>query len=117
MSGVAVSLGSNLKNREDNIKKALRALRALPDTRVINISHIYETEPMGIEDQPLFLNAAALLDTGLSPHAFLGACLGIEAALGRVRKERNGPRVIDIDLLFYEGVCCETPELVLPHPR
>ncbi|MDR3711829.1 MAG: 2-amino-4-hydroxy-6-hydroxymethyldihydropteridine diphosphokinase, partial [Puia sp.] len=67
--------------------------------------------------QPYFFNCAVAIETALSARALLGACLGIEAAMGRVRAEKNGPRVIDLDLLFYEGVRCCDAELTLPHPR
>jgi 2-amino-4-hydroxy-6-hydroxymethyldihydropteridine diphosphokinase len=78
---------------------------------------VYETDPVGYAEQPCFLNAALRLETELSPAALLGACLGIEAALGRKRNFANGPRAIDIDLLLYEGFCSTGAELTLPHPR
>lgn len=96
---------------------ALAALSALPRTQVIKASGVYETEPVGYADQPAFLNAAVLLETGLSPRALLGACLGIEAAMGRVREVLNGPRPLDLDLLLYEGRTMQEEELTLPHPR
>lgn len=117
MSRAVVSLGSNIGDREENLHAAIRALSLLPDTKHIKTSFIYETEPVGYADQPMFLNAAAIIETGLSPRALLGACLGIEAALGRVRQFKNGPRLIDIDLLIYEGVTSNDEELILPHPR
>jgi 2-amino-4-hydroxy-6-hydroxymethyldihydropteridine diphosphokinase len=117
MSRAVVALGSNIGDRDENIKAALRAISLLPGTKVLKVSGIYETEPVGFADQPMFLNAAALIETGLSPRALLGGCLGIEAALGRVRESKNGPRVIDIDLLVYEGVTSGDAELTLPHPR
>ncbi|HCA28409.1 MAG TPA: 2-amino-4-hydroxy-6-hydroxymethyldihydropteridine diphosphokinase [Ruminococcaceae bacterium] len=117
MSRAVLSLGSNLGDREKNIRGAIRSLSLLPHTNCLKISDIYETEPVGFADQPLFLNAAAIIETQLTPHALLGACLGIEAALGRVRKFQNGPRVIDIDLLVYENITLNHSELTLPHPR
>ncbi len=117
MSGAVLSLGSNLGDREDMLCKALGALSALPNTTVLSTSYVYETQPVGYFNQPLFLNAAVLVDTELSPHTLLGCCLGIEAALGRERNIKNGPRVIDIDLLLYQGVSCTGDELTLPHPR
>lgn len=112
-----LALGSNLGDRMDNLRRAADALDALVSTRVDAASNVYETDPVGYADQPLFLNAVLLVETGLSPHALLGACLGIEAALGRVRTIKNGPRTVDIDLLMMEGVTCGTGELTLPHPR
>jgi len=88
----------------------------LPNTSVEKVSNIYETEPWGLKEQPNFLNGVIKLNTELSPNALLGALLGIEAAIGRVREIKNGPRVLDLDLLVYDNVTMNTPELVLPHP-
>lgn len=117
MSRAVVALGANLGDRMGNLRRALAALSALPRTQVIKASGVYETEPVGYADQPAFLNAAVLLETGLSPRALLGACLGIEAAMGRVREVLNGPRPLDLDLLLYEGRTMQEEELTLPHPR
>ena len=112
-----IGLGTNTGDRAVNLQAAVDALSLLPGTRVTVISPVYETEPVGYADQPDFLNAVACVETELSPRALLGACLGIEAALGRVRLFKNGPRIIDLDLLLYEGVTLQTDELTLPHPR
>ncbi|MDD3692529.1 MAG: 2-amino-4-hydroxy-6-hydroxymethyldihydropteridine diphosphokinase [Oscillospiraceae bacterium] len=117
MSGALLSLGSNLGDREAMLRKALSALSFLPKTTVLNTSFVYETKPVGYLNQQSFLNAVVLIDTKLSPKALLGSCLGIEAALGRKRNIKNGPRVIDIDLLLYQGVTCNSDELTIPHPR
>lgn len=120
-----VALGSNLGDRAETIISALEAINALPLTHVMRRSSVIETAPVGVdESHPNYLNAVAEVSTGFSPHAFLGALLGIEAALGRRRDECNKnraervlPRTIDLDLLIYEGYSCDTPELILPHPR
>lgn len=117
MSRAVLAFGGNLGECENNLETAVKAVAALPGTKVLNTSSIYETEPVGFTDQPRFLNAAAVIETQLSPRALLGACLGIEAAMGRIRVFKNGPRVIDIDLLVYEGVASADDELTLPHPR
>lgn len=117
MRRAVLALGSNLGDRMEHLRRAVDALDALISTRVAALSDVYETDPVGYADQPPFLNAALLIETGLSPHALLGACLGIEAALGRVRTIKNGPRTVDIDLMMMEGVTCGTGELALPHPR
>ena len=114
---IYVSLGSNLGDRKQNLDNAIDALDRLPSTEVLKISSYIETEPVGYADQPIFLNAAAKLSTDLSPHAVLGAALGIEAAMGRVRLFENGSRIIDIDILMYDDLKMDTPELILPHPR
>lgn len=112
-----IALGSNLGDSLSLLRAALDALDALPGTRVTAVSSLYRTAPVGYADQPDFLNAAAVLETGLSPRALLGALLGVEAALGRRRTFANAPRPIDLDLLLYEGACEQTPELTVPHPR
>ena len=112
-----VALGTNLGDREQQLSAALEALCALPGTQVLRVSGVYETKPVGYTEQPRFLNAVTEIETALSPHALLGACLGIEAAMGRVRMFRNGPRVVDLDILVYDGVTCTEDELTLPHPR
>jgi len=117
MSKAVIALGTNLGNREENLRKAVRALELIPQTRLAAASAVYETEPVGITNQPRFLNAALLVETALSPFVLLGACLGIEAACGRIRKFKDGPRIIDLDLILYEGVKSESFELTLPHPR
>jgi 2-amino-4-hydroxy-6-hydroxymethyldihydropteridine diphosphokinase len=117
MKNAVLSLGSNLGNRKRNIISAIKSISLLPDTRIVRISGLYRTKPEGYLKQPDFLNTAVLIETGLSPRALLGGLLGIEAALGRVRRFKNGPRTIDIDLLVYEGVKTQDDELTLPHPR
>jgi len=116
-----LSLGSNLSAEPEgckcNLDKAVAALKRLPETVVLKVSSYIETDPVGYKDQPMFLNAAVKLATALSPHALLGAALGIEAAMGRIRTIKNGPRIIDIDILMYDDVKIDTPELILPHPR
>ena len=117
MKTAVLGLGTNIGEREENLKTALESLDRVPGTKVVKTSGIHETEPVGYADQPDFLNMCAVVETALSPEALLGACLGIEAAMGRLRPFKNGPRVIDIDLLLYEGEKRDTDELTLPHPR
>lgn len=112
-----IGVGTNIGDRAKNLKEAAEALALLPETKIVKMSALYETEPWGYLDQAKFLNAVILLETELSPHALLGACLGIEAGFGRVRLFKNGPRILDLDLLFYENVTAESKELTLPHPR
>ncbi|MDR1464545.1 MAG: 2-amino-4-hydroxy-6-hydroxymethyldihydropteridine diphosphokinase [Oscillospiraceae bacterium] len=119
MSEAVIGLGSNLGELDTQLLRAVEALSRLPGTRILGISSIYESPP---EDEPAgeqqnYHNLAVRLETAMSPMALLGACLGIEAAMGRVRAIRNGARVIDLDLLLYEGVKSESFELSLPHPR
>ena len=115
-----VSLGSNVEPRAEYLARALAALDALPRTRLVKASSVIETEPV---DVPLefahlkFLNQAALFETALEVHDFSRRMHGIEDALGRVRTVRNGPRTIDIDLIDFDGLVLNEPELTLPHPR
>ena len=112
-----LGLGANIGNAKENLQCAVLALGRLPGTAVTAVSSYYITEPVGYLDQPKFHNIVATVETSLSPGALLGACLGIEAALGRERLFKNGPRVIDVDVLLYENYASGSPELTLPHPR
>ena len=116
MSIAFIGIGTNMGDRALNIRNALNSLKLLPNTSVEAVSNIYETEPWGFKEQSNFLNGVIKLSTELSPHALLGALLGIEAAFGRVREIKNGPRVLDLDLLIYDDVTINTTELTLPHP-
>lgn len=111
-----VALGSNMGNGEENIKSAVSALALVPGIRVEELSPVYETMPWGYEAQHNFSNACVKLSVDISPEALLGVCLGIEAGMGRIREFRNGPRIIDLDLIIYEGEERNTEELKLPHP-
>ncbi len=112
-----LSLGSNIGGKQKNIEHALSALNLVPGTRVVRVSSFYATSPVGFMEQDDFVNAAVEIDTALSPNALLGACLGIEAAMGRERPFKNSPRVLDLDILIIEGYSCCTDELIVPHPR
>ncbi|HIT52583.1 MAG TPA: 2-amino-4-hydroxy-6-hydroxymethyldihydropteridine diphosphokinase [Candidatus Fimivicinus intestinavium] len=117
MNTAIIGMGSNLGDRLDTLNRAVKAIALLPRTKVVNASHLYETEPVGYAEQGPFLNANLMVETDLSPMALLGGCLGIEAAFGRERTVKNGPRVLDLDLLLYEGMRSDSFELTLPHPR
>ncbi len=107
-----VGLGANLGDRETTIRRAAALIGAR------RLSTIRETEPWGVEDQPLFLNAVAELDTELSPRALLDRLLEVERDLGRVRDgARYGPRTIDLDLLLYGAEEVDEPGLTVPHPH
>jgi pantoate--beta-alanine ligase len=113
-----LGLGSNLGDRVANLLRAVAALSSRPDIAVRRISSFHETEPVGgPAGQGKFLNAAALVETALSPAELLQTLAGIEQRMGRDRHEIWGPRTIDLDLLLYEQVVVETPQVVVPHPR
>lgn len=117
MKTAFLGLGTNIGNRKENLDRAVEALGRLPKTTVAAVSSIYETEPWGYTEQADFLNLCVRIETELSPHALLGACLGIEAAFGRERPFPNAPRILDIDVLLYEDAVLSEDELTLPHPR
>lgn len=112
-----LGLGTNLGERAENLQQAVQALQLLPNTSVVQCSSVYETKPYGFADQPDFLNMVLILETALSPEALLGACLGIEAGFGRIRRFKNGPRILDLDVLLIENYTSDTDLLRVPHPQ
>lgn len=116
MPQCVLGLGSNIGNSLDHLNHAIEAISLLPNTKIIKCSQTYITPAWGVTDQSDFYNRNVLIETELSPNALLGACLGIEAGIGRKRIRHWGERSIDIDLLIYEGVSMTSSELTLPHP-
>lgn len=115
MKSVFLALGSNVGDRADNIRRALEKLH--PEIVVELKSKVYETEPMYMTEQPHFYNMVIRGTTQLQPHDLLSHIKTIERALGREEHSHNQPRPIDIDILLYDDVILETPELTIPHPR
>ena len=115
-AGVVLGLGSNLGDREAAIAGALARL-ASRGFRRTRLSSLYLTQPVGGPPQGYFLNAVAAGETEQSPEALLAACLAVEQELGRVRTEPNGPRTIDVDILFFGALVRGGPAPVVPHPR
>lgn len=115
----AIAIGSNLGDRHATIHAGVRALGRVAGVRVVRLSSLIQTDPVGPPGQGPYLNAAAFLDTDLGPRALLDAMLGVERMMGRDRSggERWGPRTLDLDLLDYEGVVMDENGLTLPHPR
>lgn len=111
-----VALGSNLGDRDAHLAAAREALAALPDTGLVAASRVEETAALG-PPQPPYLNQMVLLHTGLAPRELLRHCLAIEAAAGRERRERWGPRVLDLDIVRFGDRRVTTPELTIPHPE
>ena len=112
---VYLALGTNLGDRPANLKQAIGALT--PQLEVKAKSQVYETPPWGFEDQPKFLNQVIKANTYLDPEPLLKHLKRLEVALGRKESFPNGPRLIDMDILFYDDLVMEKPSLVLPHPR
>lgn len=118
MTRTFVALGGNLGDIRATLRQAIDALGALPRTRLLAHSRFYRTPPWGLREQPPFLNAVAELETELAPRELLDALLDIERGAGRIRDgERWGPRTLDLDLLYMEGVVLHEERLTLPHPR
>lgn len=114
----AIALGSNLGDREATLRSAVAALDALPHTDLQRVSRFHETDPVGPPGQGRYLNAAAILSTGLPPRRLLEALLEIERHHGRIRSElRNGPRTLDLDLTLYGDLVLSEGGLEVPHPR
>jgi 2-amino-4-hydroxy-6-hydroxymethyldihydropteridine diphosphokinase len=111
-----LGLGSNLGDRRRNLEQAVERLTDTPRIRVLRVSSFRETEPFGVQDQPLFLNGVAEIETDLQPPALLAAVKQIERDMGRVATYRWGPRLIDIDILLYDRIRWESAELTIPHP-
>lgn len=112
---IYLSLGSNLGNRQMNLKEALRKLPR-KEIYLLKNSSIYETEPIEFTEQPHFLNLVCAVQSTLNPADILNVCHQIESAMGRIHQENKGPRCIDIDILFYGRSILNLPKLKIPHP-
>lgn len=117
MSKAWIGIGSNLGDRLDYIRQALGFMDALPETSVLRVSSVYDTEPEGNASQPRYLNAVAEVETAFEPREFLRKLGDIEERCGRVRREVWGPRTLDLDLLIFGDLVIESEELTVPHPR
>jgi len=112
-----IALGSNIGNRYDYLTEAIKELESHLEIKLVNISSIYETDPLGYEDQDLFLNMVIEVMTSLRADELLDICLKLELTLGRKREIVWGPRTIDLDILLYNQENIETEKLIIPHPR
>ena len=112
---VYLGLGSNLGDQQANLERAVELLGQRLD--MVKMSSVYETEPVGYEDQPMFLNAVCRVKTDIGPLQLLSLVKGIEASMGRVPGFTDGPRLIDIDIILYGDMVMMDPELTIPHPR
>lgn len=115
MSKIYLSLGTNLGDKENNLKHALCLLSE--EVTILKKSSLYETEPVGFRDQPWFLNIVIEGETDLSPEDLLCFAKGIESKMKRIKTVVNGPRIIDVDILLYDDKKIETENLIIPHPR
>ena len=112
-----IGIGSNLGDRKANIKKAIGLVKSLKGVEVKRVSSIYETEPMGGPPQGHFLNGVFEIETTLGPFGLLKEFQDIEKRLGRIRKMRNGPRTVDLDILLFDDEKIDAEDLKIPHPR
>lgn len=112
-----IGIGSNLSNPDKNCVEAIEKISAHRDIRIVIKSSFYQTEPIGQIEQGWFVNAAIKIETPLNPKELLSALLNIESAMGRIRQEKWGPRLIDLDLLFYDDLVLDMEGLTLPHPE
>jgi len=116
-SRVFIGLGSNLGNRLGNLRGAIAAIREVPGITVVKMSSVYETEPVGNRDQPQFINAVLEIGCELSPQELLAALRRVEKHMGRQRQGKWQPRVIDLDIVYFDALVLATPELTIPHPE
>lgn len=112
-----ISFGSNIGDRNKNIERAVEYLKELDGISVKKISSIYETDPAGGPPQGKFLNGVIEIETSLLPDELLDRLKGIESRLGRVKTQENGPRTIDLDILFYGDIVIDGERIKIPHPR
>jgi 2-amino-4-hydroxy-6-hydroxymethyldihydropteridine diphosphokinase len=117
ISDAYVALGANLGDPVITISTAIQALTEIPSTSLIRRSSLYRTAPVGLKNQPDFINAVALLQTTLTPFQLLAALFDIEARFGRLRSIANAPRTLDLDLLLHGNCIVDDTQLTLPHPR
>ena len=112
---VFIALGSNLNSPQNQLLIAIEELKKLPETAVIKVSSFYQSAPMGPQNQPDFINCVVSLTTELNPWQLLEALQKLEQKQGRIRKERWGARIIDLDILLYGNETIQTPTLTIPH--
>jgi 2-amino-4-hydroxy-6-hydroxymethyldihydropteridine diphosphokinase len=112
-----IALGSNMGDRAANLKEAIQMLAEHPGINLVSYSSIYETDPIGYEEQAEFLNMVIAADTDRTPHELLEVCMSIEKELGRKREFKWGPRIIDLDILLYNHENMIPEDLIIPHPR
>ena len=115
MSIVYIALGSNLNMPIQQLKLAIQAMAELPDTEIKKVSSLYQSQPLGPQDQPDYVNAVACLETGLSPLVLLDALQNIENEQGRIRLRRWGERTLDLDILLYDNQIIHNEHLTVPH--
>jgi|TARA_B110001469_G_C9439886_1_gene222883 2-amino-4-hydroxy-6-hydroxymethyldihydropteridine diphosphokinase len=117
MNNIFIALGSNLENPKEQVKKGILSIKKIEGVRILNESNLYETPPVGILDQPNFVNAVIKINSNLGPYEILNELLNIENIAGRVRIDKNGPRTLDLDILLFNNLILNEKKLTIPHPR
>ena len=117
MSNIFIALGSNLGNSKEQVKNGILSIKKIGGVKILNKSNLYETQPVGILNQPNFINAVIKIDSDLSPYELLNKLLKIENIAGRVRIDKNGPRTLDLDILLFDNLILSEKKLTIPHPR
>ena len=117
MNNIFIALGSNLENPKEQVKKGILSIKQIEGVRILNESNLYETPPVGILDQPNFVNAVIKINSNLGPYEILNELLNIENIAGRVRIDKNGPRTLDLDILLFNNLILNEKKLTIPHPR
>ncbi len=117
MNSIFIALGSNLKNPKKQIKNGILSIKKINDVKILKESHLYETPPVGILNQPNFVNAVVKISSSLNPQELLDELLNIENIAGRIRNKKNGPRILDLDILLFNDFILNKDNLTIPHPR
>ena len=117
MNNIFIALGSNLKNPKKQIKNGILSIKKINGVKILKESHLYETPPVGILDQPNFVNAVIKISSNLNPQELLDKLLNIENIAGRIRDKKNGPRILDLDILLFNDFILDKDSLTIPHPR
>ena len=117
MHNIFIGLGSNLDNPQQKIKDAIYLINEIDDVNIRATSSLYETSPVGFLEQPNFINAVVKIASSINYNELLINLFDIEHTFGRIRKEKNGPRTLDLDILLFDDLILESESLIIPHPR
>ena len=117
MSNIFIALGSNLENPKEQVKSGILSIKKIDGVKILSESSLYETPPVGVLNQPNFVNAVIKIASNHSPYQLLYKLLKIENNAGRIRVKKNGPRILDLDILLFDNLILNDKNLTLPHPR
>jgi 2-amino-4-hydroxy-6-hydroxymethyldihydropteridine diphosphokinase len=117
MNNIFIALGSNLENPKEQVKNGILSIKKINGIKILSESNLYETPPVGILDQPNFVNAVIKIHSNLNPYKLLDKLLKIENIAGRIRVGKNGPRILDLDILLFNDLILNGKNLTIPHPR